>query len=106
MKQVSEYGNEDSETISDNYNDEMMTNNNQVIVDKVIEVNTSVMLSDNSDAVENEVSMCDTLSNISDDERGRLVGVSNEVLVSVDELEKEWKESLQVEGLQLSLIHI
>ena len=33
-----------------------------------------------------------------------LVGVIDGVVISIDELEKEWKESLQVEGL--SLIHI
>ena len=54
----------------------------------------------NNEVVENEVSMYDTLSNGSDNESRKLVGVSNGVLVSVDELEKEWRESLKVECVQ------
>ena len=70
---------------SDNYNDERITNNNQVIVDKVTEVNTSVILSDNSNVVENEVSKNDTVNSNSNDESRKLFGVSNRVVISVDE---------------------
>ena len=82
---------------NENMNDEEIIN--EVSSNYSNEFNSEIK-SDNSDVVEKEVSMCDTLSNISDDESGRLVGINNEVLVSVDELEKEWEESLQVEGLQ------
>ena len=49
----------------------------------------------------------DMLNNSCDDNESRkLVGVSNEVVISTDEFEKEWRDSLNAEYKKLSLIHI
>ena len=96
----------------------------RVIVDKV---SSDVSISGNNDSevmvnndsnevVENEASKKDTLNDSrNDDENRRIFAVSNGVVISVNELEREYMESLNVEwvqranfpgGICLSLIHI
>ena len=75
---------------SGNYDEEIITINNggslkvkQVTIDKV---NNNV----------NEVFMHDTVNSRNNESR-KLFGVSNRVAFSVDELEKEWRDHLNVE---------
>ena len=50
--------------------------------------------------VENGVCKSDIVCNSDDDERVNLLEVINGVVISIDGLEKEWKEHLQVKGLK------
>ena len=92
LKQVSKFDGE-------NNNSGVSLSAKQVTVDKVSnsvnydDVNKGEIMvnNNNNEVVENEVSMYDTLSNGGDNESRRLVGVSNGVVISVDELERELK---------------
>ena len=67
----------ESENISDNHNGEIMLNNN------------------NKDIVENVVPKSDIVSNSSNDESIKLVEVIEGIVVTGDELEREWRDSLK-----------
>ena len=75
--------------IRDRNSGEMMTKNNEEIINEVSgnyskEFNSEIK-SDNSDAVENRVFTYDTASSNSDDESRKLFGVSDGVVISIDE---------------------
>ena len=79
-----------------------MTINNQVNVYKVSnsENNSDKYNNDSELMLSNykkEVFECDTVSNSRIDESIKSVEVSNGVVISTDELEKEWRDSLNVE---------
>ena len=60
---------------------------------------SEIMLNkNNGDIAENGVSKNDTLSNRSDNENIMGVEVSDEVIISVNQLEREWRESLSEYG--------
>ena len=54
----------------------------------------------NGDIIENGVSEIDTFNKSSDDVSIKLVEISNGVVMSVGELEREWEESLNEFGVQ------
>ena len=64
------------------YNKEFISDNNDI---------------KNADVIENGISKSDTVDNSSNIESRKLVDVSNEVVISIDELEKEWRDSLNAE---------
>ena len=100
------FDSEDRENISDNHNDDKLSANeninNEGIVDKVSngvnisdDYNGEIMMNkNNKDVVENGVSKSDTVNNSSDEENIMGVEGSEGVIISVNELEREWKESL------------
>ena len=83
--------NNDGVSISGNYNEEMMTNNNQVKIDKVSndvnyndDYDSEIMVNNNkNEVVENGVSKSDMVANSGDDESVNLVEVIEGVVVSV-----------------------
>ena len=99
-------------------------NANQATVDKVssnanhdeeIINKDKIMVNNNNKVADNEVFMHDMVNSRNNDESRKLFGVSNGVALSVYELEREYKDSLNVECEQrakfsrdvgLSLIHI
>ena len=80
-----------------------MTTNSEEINDKVCTDDYNEMLTSNNndikngDVIENGVSKSDTVDNSSNIERRKLVDVSKKVVISIDELEKEWRDSLNAE---------
>ena len=96
-------------------NDNNMTKNSEEIINKVSDSYKEELISSGDKIVENRTFKGDTVGNSDDDEKVNLLEVTDGVVISIDELDKEWKESLQIEGLQgvnfpvvllLSLIHI
>ena len=74
--------------------------NREEIISKVSDSYNEELISNSEKMVENGVFKGDTVGNSDDDERVNLLEVIDGVVISVDELEKEWKEKLPVEGLQ------
>ena len=90
-------------------------NINKVSENNVNINNNGVSLSVKQVTVNKVSNGVNTVNNISDIESRKLVGVSNGAVISIDDLEKEWRDRLNVEwgqranfsrDVELSLIHI
>ena len=87
----------DSVNTGDNYNGDMMTNNNEEIITEVSSDYNNEVTSSSGKIIENGVFKGDTIKINSDDENIEIVSESERVEISVYKLERECEESYFVD---------